>query len=358
METNFRVPFYARTAFIAVGIFAFVFALHIGAFIIVPLIFSTMIAMVLNPLVNYFVRKKMNRVLAITLVVSTAIIVVAGIIYIAGVQLTMFGEAYPKLLDKYQEFRIDAVKAVSDKLNIPVSRINKWLVDMQSDFIRNFAFQQRISDVLNIFLVATLIPVYVFLILYYKLLLLEFIGRLFRQNHHEAMKEVLISTNGIIQTYLAGLVLEIFIVAVLNSVGLLILGIDYAILLGIIGAIFNLIPYIGGIAGTILPMAIALVTKDTLIYPLLVFAVYILIQFIDNNFIIPRIVASRVRINALICVVVVLLGGVLWGIAGMFLSIPLTAIIKVIFDHIEPLKPWGYLLGDIVPVARHSLWKK
>jgi len=153
----------------------------------------------------------------------------------------------------------------------------------------------------------------------------------------------------IIQSYLVGLVFEMIIMAVLNSVGLLFLGIDYAIILGILAAILNIIPYIGGIIATLLPMFIAFVTKDSLIYPVLVFVVTIFIQFIDNNYIVPKIVASRVQINALISVIAVLVGGALWGVSGMFLSIPLIAILKVIFDHIEPLKPWGFLLGNIVP---------
>jgi predicted PurR-regulated permease PerM len=145
-----------------------------------------------------------------------------------------------------------------------------------------------------------------------------------------------------------GLFFEMIIIAVLNSVSLLLLGIDYAIILGITGALVNIIPYIGGIIAIALPMMIAFVTKDSLTYSALVFAAYIFIQFVDNHYIIPKMVASRVQINALVSVIVVLIGGALWGVAGMFLSIPLTAIIKVIFDHIEPLKPWGFLLGNIV----------
>ena len=104
---------------------------------------------------------------------------------------------------------------------------------------------------------------------------------------------------------------------------------------------------------------IAFVTKDSLTYPILVFFVYLFIQFIDNNFIVPKIVAARVRINALISVIAVLIGGALWGVSGMFLSIPVIAILKVIFDHIESMKPWGYLLGDIVPTTpRFYLTKK
>jgi predicted PurR-regulated permease PerM len=204
-----------------------------------------------------------------------------------------------------------------------------------------------------------LLPVYLFMILFYKPLLLEFIHKLFKPEHHAAVTEVLSSTKKITQSYLVGLFFEMLIMATLQSSVLLLIGIDYAIILGIIGAIVNIIPYIGGIVAILLPMIIAYVTKDTLTYPLLVFLSYILIQFIDNHYIIPKIVASRVQINALISVIVVLVGGALWGIPGMFLSIPLTAILKVIFDHIEPLKPWGFLLGNIVPTAsKFSFVKK
>jgi predicted PurR-regulated permease PerM len=102
---------------------------------------------------------------------------------------------------------------------------------------------------------------------------------------------------------------------------------------------------------TVLAMVIAFVTKDSLTYPILVLVLYIFIQFIDNNYIVPKIVAARVQLNALISIIVVMIGGAVWGISGMFLSIPLTAILKVIFDHIESLKPWGFLLGNIVPTT-------
>ena len=103
--------------------------------------------------------------------------------------------------------------------------------------------------------------------------------------------------------------------------------------------------------GVVIFMGIALVTKSP-IYMVYVLALYSIIQFIDNNYIMPKIVASRVQINAFISVIVVLIGGALWGLSGMFLSIPLTAIMKVIFDHIEPLKPWGFLLGNTIPSKR------
>jgi len=139
------------------------------------------------------------------------------------------------------------------------------------------------------------------------------------------------------------------------TAGLLILGIDYAIILGITGAVLNVIPYIGGVVAVALPMIVSIVTKDTISSPFLVLGLYIVVQFIDNHYVSPKIVASKVKINALVSVIVVLIGGAIWGIPGMFLSIPLTAILKVIFDNIDSLKPWGFLLGNIVPNEKKSL---
>jgi predicted PurR-regulated permease PerM len=135
----------------------------------------------------------------------------------------------------------------------------------------------------------------------------------------------------------------------MNTAALLILGIEYAILLGIIGAVLNLIPYIGGLVAVALPMIVALATKSTAWYAFYVMGAYYFIQLIDNNYIVPYIVASKVKINALFSIIVVFVGNAIWGITGMFLSIPLLAILKLFFDHIDSLKPWGFLLGDTMP---------
>jgi predicted PurR-regulated permease PerM len=187
------------------------------------------------------------------------------------------------------------------------------------------------------------------MILFYQPLLLEFIRRLFAEIHQSKVSEIVTQIKTVIQRYLIGLVIEAVMVAIMDSVALLILGIDYAILLGIIGALLNVIPYIGGIVAVALPMMIAIATKSTAWYALYVLAAYYFIQLIDNNYIVPYIVSSKVKINALFSIIVVLAGNALWGIPGMFLSIPLLAIIKLICDNIEPLQPWGFLLGDTMP---------
>jgi predicted PurR-regulated permease PerM len=148
---------------------------------------------------------------------------------------------------------------------------------------------------------------------------------------------------------MVGLMMETAIVAVLNSGALLLLGIDYAVLFGILAAILNLIPYVGILIGGFLPMIMAIITKDSLWYPIGVVGAFSIIQFIDNNVIVPYVVASRVSINALVSIVAVIVGGMLWGLSGMFLALPAVAILKVACDRIEPLAPWGLLMGDTIP---------
>ena len=179
--------------------------------------------------------------------------------------------------------------------------------------------------------------------------MIEFIHRVFVSQNQERVSSIISETKTVIHKYLTGLIIEAVIVACLNIIVLLFLGIEYAILLGILGALLNVIPYIGGLVAVALPMMVALATKTTSLYALYVLIFYYIIQLIDNNLIVPLIVSSKVKINALFAIIVVIAGNALWGVSGMFLSIPLLAVVKVIFDHIEPLKPWGFLLGDTLP---------
>lgn len=358
MDSPFKIPFYAKAALIFISVLAFVYILKIGQGIIIPILFATIAAILINPFVNYLIRKKFNKLIAISIAVLLSIFFVLIILYFVSSQLSMFSETYPQLKEKFNVTSTELVHWISEKFKIRESKIYEWLSATQAEAINNFAIGEKLSEVGRMIIIGMLLPVYLFMILYYKSLLLEFINKLFRSEYRTAVLEILLNIKRIIQSYLIGLFFEMIIIATLNSVGLLLLGIDYAIILGIMGAIVNIIPYIGGIVAIALPMIIAFVTKDSVTYSIMVFFVYTFIQFVDNHYIIPNIVASRVKINALISVIVVLIGNAIWGIPGMFLSIPVTAIIKVIFDHIEPLKAWGFLLGNNVPTATRYSFNK
>jgi predicted PurR-regulated permease PerM len=352
MRPDVKFPFYAKASLVFIGLIAFISVLYIGQTIIIPLVYSTIIAIVMSPAVAYLTRKKFNRTIAIFLVLFSTMLLVILIVTLLSRQLMDFGDSFPVLIEKLNVIMKQTVSWASDNFNISTRKINLWIVEKRTEMIASgdSSLGQTILNTGNVLVVLILIPVYVFMILYYQPLLLEFIRRLFKFTQLSEVNSVLTAIKKIVQSYLAGLLLEALIVAILNAVSLLILGIDYAILLGVIGAILNIIPYIGGLIAVALPMMLALATKESNSYCLLVLASYFIIQLIDNNYIIPKVVASKVRINALASIIVVLAGGALWGFAGMFLSIPLIAIVKVIFDNIESLKPWGFLLGDTMPV--------
>lgn len=349
-DKNISIPFYVKLAQIIIGIIGLTYIMIVGQEIIIPLIFSLIIAILLNPIVNFLVRKRFNRVVAITLTVVFTTILILALLYFIAIQISTFSESLPQLKIKFKAMFEDGINWVSQYFNISPRKINAWIETQKKEGFSNSTavIGQTVTTIGSVLVIVFLLPVYIFLILYYKPLLLDFIDKVFPTNKNHTVKEVLKETKTLIQSYLIGLLIEVGIVAVLNSIALFIIGIEYAILIGIIGALLNLIPYIGGIIAIAIPMVLAIATHEP-IYALYVLDAYILVQLVDNNFIVPKIVASKVKINALASIVVVLIGGAIWGISGMFLSLPLTAIFKVICDRIEPMKPLGFLVGDNMP---------
>lgn len=352
MKDNiFRLPFYAKASLFFVGLYVIVLIMHITQGIVVPLIFALIIAIVLHPVVNFFVKIKVNRLVAIIITLILTIAAIGGFGTLLFSQAAMFSESWPAFVVKFTEIFNESVTWASGYFDISPHKIEAWITKTKAEMFNTSgsAIKQTISSVGSGMMTMFIIPVYIFLLLYYKPFLIEFFNKLFSEKNQGAVGKVINQIKTLIQRYLVGLVLEVIIIAILNSVGLLILGIDYAILLGILGALLNLIPYIGGLVAVALPMMIAIVTKSSPMTALYVLAVYYFIQLIDNNFIVPKIVASKVKINALVSIIAIIAFGLLWGISGMFLSIPLIAILKVILDHFESSKPWGFLLGDSMP---------
>jgi len=351
MDTLLKFPFYVKAALLLVGLYVFISMLSIAQDIILPVIYATIIAILMSPLVNFLVNKKINRAIAISAVLILVLLVVSALIALVYSQANLLSEAWPKLAAKFRELLNQAIGWASGYFNISAQKINAELSNAKSDFMskRSAAIGTTLTTMGGILAAAILTPVYIFMILFYQNHLSEFIHKLFGAGNDIKVSEVLSETKTIVKGYLVGLFVEFAIVATLNSIALLTLGIDYAILLGIIGALLNAIPFIGGIIGIALFMGVALLTKSP-IYVLYIIIFNTVIQFIDNHYIVPKIIGSKVKLNALIAVIAVISGDALWGIPGMFLSIPLTAIIKLILDRIEPGRAWGFLLGDPLPI--------
>lgn len=346
-----QLPFFAKASLFFMGLVALLSILYVAQGVIVPIVFAIIIAIVLHPVVNFFVRKRINRVVAIAITLFLTFLVIAAFTLLIISQLGRFTETWPILVDKFTGMLNQSITDISGYFDINPTSIHEWITKSKSELINTStaAIGQTLVIVGGLVAVLLLVPTYVFIILFYQPLLIEFISRLSGSAHQGKVTEIITQTKTVIQRYLVGLVIEAIIVATLDITALLILGIDYAILLGIVAALLNVIPYIGGLVAVALPMIVAIATKSTAWYAFYVLVMYYIIQLFDNNFIVPYIVASKVKINALFSIIVVLVGNALWGIPGMFLSIPILAIVKLIFDHIESLSPWGFLLGDTMP---------
>ena len=346
-----KLPFYVKVTIFLVGLVAFLTIIYLAKSLFIPLVFATIIAIVLHPVVNFMVRIKINRILAIILTMFLTFLVIAAFGAILISQAGKFGESWPVLVQKFTALLNQNIADAADYFNKDPQKIHDWITKTQGDIINvsTAAIGQTIVILGNGLVVLLLIPFYIFMILFYQPLLVEFIRRLSGANYQSHVRQLVSQIKTVIQRYLVGLVIEAALMAAMNTAALLLLGIEYAFILGILAAVLNVIPYIGGIIAVAMPMMVALVTKPSPWYAFYIMVAYYIIQLIDNHYIVPYIVDSKIKINALFSVIIVLVGNAIWGIPGMFLSMPILAIIKLICDHIEPLKPWGFLLGDTMP---------
>jgi len=346
---DLKFPFYAKISLILIGLYVLFSILYITQDFVVPIIFSAMIAILLHPIVNFFVRLKINRVISIILTLLLTFIASGALAVFMFKQLSQLSDSWPLLVDKFTDVLDEFTRWVSRYFDLSPWKVNKWMLNTKSELlnISTADVSQTLFALGNGLMLFLLIPVYVFMILFYKRRLIEFIHIVFGKSDQQNISRIISATKSVIQRYLSGLVIESIIIAILNTSALFALGIEYAILLGVIGALLNVIPYVGGLIAVALPMMVALATKSTGMYAFYVLILYYIIQLIDNNIIVPLIVSSKVKINALFSIIVLFAGNALWGISGMFLSIPLLAVAKVIMENITPLKPWGFLLGDV-----------
>jgi predicted PurR-regulated permease PerM len=329
-------------------------AIYMGQEILVPLAMAGLLAVVLRPIENWLIRRGMHKVIAITLAVLLAIIVLTGIGFLLSVQLADFADDIPKLRDNLNELYTKVRRWVRSEYHVSYRQQDKYLQKAQAQTIEGLQGTDAINVISGPLGTLILIPIYVFLLLYYRSMLLHFLVVLFPPRYADMVRDILGEVKSVVQSYMVGLLIETACVAALNSIGLMLLGVQYSILLGLMAALLNLVPYIGGLVATFLTVLVTVSYQPDTSILLGVVGIFLLVQFIDNNFLVPFIVASKVRINALISIVGVLVGGALAGVSGMFLSIPAIAILKIIFDRVESLRAWGVLLGDQTPEQEGS----
>lgn len=348
LDMTTQQPFYFRFTMVLLMLALIALFFYFGSDFVVPFALSMLIAILLMPVCNFLQRKGLSRLLAILLALLAAAIFVGGILYFLSSQIASF-------LNDFDQ--------IKKGINVHLNTLQNWIqqrfglsFQAQEDMLSNLmasmkdsgqgAIGNTFASVTNVLVIITLLPIYTFLLLYYRQLIRQFLIDVFSNTPKHNVATIMNESKMVVQSYMIGLIIELIIVAVINAVGFLILGIKYAIFLAVFAAILNVLPYIGMLIASIFCMLITLTTSTDIKDPIWVLIVLVVVQFVDNNIIMPNIVGAKVKLNALMTIVGVVIGGLLCGIPGMFLSIPAIAILKIIFDRIEDLKPWGRLLGD------------
>ncbi len=337
-----------KLAYFLIVLCLLTYILIIGKNILAPIVFGAIFAFILKPLCGKFEKYVFNRPIAITLSFIIMLFPVVILVYFFSMQ---FIDVFQNL-DSISEKIKNGVQGIFDVINTQFGISRKEGEAIISENTSNL-IQTPISylgttlSLSSNFLVNVFLTViYTFLILLYRTSFKQFYLIQFGDRIKDDAEEVLNRIQKVIQKYLYGLSLVIIILSVLNSLGLSIIGIDYAIFWGCLAAFLAIIPYIGTALGGLLPFLYAFATTDNYWQPLSVIVLFTIVQFIEGNLITPKVVGSSIKINPLVAITSLIIGGSVWGMAGLILSLPIIAIIRIIFTQIDYLKPVAVLLGD------------
>lgn len=342
--TTTTTPFHTRLAIHLIIIFLLGWMIYYGSSILLPILFAITLAMLLLPIVNWLNRKGVKDIIAIILAISAFILFVAGIIFFLSSQIAGFLKDLPSIKEKMNEQLVSLQSWISENLNIDAGKQKEAAKSATSG--GQGGMSAIASSLLGGLAAVVLLPIYTFLLLFYRKLLHRFFIDVFPSGHRKDVEGVLSDSQTIVNGYMVGLLVEMAIVSVLNTIGFLLVGAPYPVFLAVLAAILNLVPYIGMLIASVICIAITFTGDGGSNTAVWVGVILLIVQFIDNNFIMPYIVSSKVKINALVSIIGVLIGGALAGVGGMFLSIPGLAVMKSVFDRVDGLKPWGKLLGD------------
>lgn len=331
--------------------------LIVGKPVLLPLVVAMLFSFLLLPISQRLEKWRVPRVIAIILSIVVAIAILAGLMYFFYSQILLFVNDWPEL-SKQMSGRLDALyQFINEKFDFSKYEQKIWVNERITSLGASAG-----SYALGVFtatgsFIATLalLPIFIFFITYYKPKFVHFIQLVFKEEKADDTLSIIKEISRVSQKYLKGLMLDILILSVLNSTGFLLFGLKHAILFGVLLAFLNIIPYVGVLVGSILPITMALITHDQISVALGVAAVCVVVQFLDNNFITPNVIGSSVSINPFASIIALTVSAMVWGMVGMIIALPLVGMIKVALDNIEPLKPYGYLIGEEKDYKRNEI---
>jgi len=335
--------------FLLIGLSLLVFVLHKLDDLLLPLVYAILLSLLLMPLVTKLEKWKWPRMLAIAAAILAVVLFIAGLFTFFGSQIISLRGELPLIQSKLVVLFDQQQQLLSKRFHFqPMSHdqvIDSSLSAIQSQSSKYLG--STLNTTLGVLSTITLVPIYIFCFLYYRDHLRQFMFRFVEPDKRTVVLHTVDNIQNVVQGYMSGLFTVIVVVSVLNAIGLLALSVKYAIFFAIFASVLAVIPYIGIIVGSIIPALITYVETGSLTHGLAVIGVFMVVQFISDNILAPLITASKVSLNPLTAIIALILGAQLWGTPGMILSVPLSAVIKVVLDANKSTEPWGFLMGDV-----------
>ncbi|GAB4327256.1 MAG: AI-2E family transporter [Bacteroidales bacterium] len=313
-----------------------------------PLFLGILFAYLFYPMASTIERTGVPRILANILSIIVGITVLYGILIFIYRRLQEFMIDLPVLEEQAIHNIKELLAGIERRLGFRTDPEQSQLVRLTRELfnLSSEGLKGTITATFNTLFSVFIMPVYIFFFLYYRNKFKEFILKLIPDKEHPRAEAIIEEINMVTMKYMTGIFIVVLILCVLNSVGLKIVGLKYALLWGVIAAVANFIPYFGTVIGYSFPFLVALLTGDSPNLALGVIVLFIIVQFTENNILTPNIVGGLVRINPFFIILGVLFGGIIWGIPGMFIVVPFMGMAKIVFDRVPGLEHWGYLLGD------------
>ncbi len=328
-----------------------VVVMYFGRPVLIPIVFAALLAMLMAPVCRKLDHWKFPRALSTAVCIFILVGVLAVIVTIVSMQFSAFANDMDTIKSKAQELVAETQHVIRERFGIPEEKQREVVKD-QAEQAKNNPKQSGslvtrvLSGITTAIGSVVLTLVFTFLFIYGKEKYRTFFLQLFRDQDQTEVKAIVDKIARVSQQYLTGRAMSVTIIAIMYSIGLSIVGIKNAIILACLAAMLTVIPYIGTVLGGLFPVMMAMVTEDSLQPAVLAIVVMFSIQTIDNYFIEPNVVGGEVNLTALTSILSILAGGLVWGVPGMILFLPMAGIVKIICDHIEPLRPIGLLIGD------------
>jgi predicted PurR-regulated permease PerM len=333
--------------------------LYVGQHVLIPFSFSCLLAILLTSPSRRLENLGLSRGFAGIICLLFAVIIFFVVFYFISSSIVSFKNDFPSMVQNIRQAGDDFQGWLHQRFNLSTEKIREMMNSSTSNVLPNTSVlvNTALTTVSDAFLVGTIVFLQTFLLLIYRSLIMKFFISLFADDFSPRIYNIMDRIRYVIRSYIVGLSIEMVAVAFAYCGALFILGVKYALLLGIIGAILNLIPYLGIFIACILTALITFSTNtpSTVIWSV---ASIVVIHLIDANILLPKIVGSKVKINALATIMGVIIGGAIWGIPGMFLAVPAMAIIKVVFEDIPALHPFAIIMdddGEITNNRKHIL---